>query len=232
MNAAERLLLYVVQGLLEEEAYPSRTRILKILYLIDVEYYRRHRQTLTGFKWICFKYGPYAFSFPRILQKLELMHLEETEEVTIDGREIFRYETVEEHDISDLVGYSDKVVIDALVKEWALENLNALLNHAYFETEPMEGAEKGDTLDFSKITVRRHEAPILARERMLSPEEQRDRRNRLIAARKRWEERVRQSDLAIQEAPPPLDEPYFAVMRRLAKEEEREVPIGAEVTVA
>jgi len=232
VNAAERLLLYVVQGLLDQEAYPSRTRIVKILYLIDVEYYRRHRQTLTGLKWICFKYGPYAFSFPRIFQKLDLTHLEETEETTADGRQIFRYETVEEQDISDLVRYSDKAMTDAIIEKWALENLNALLNHAYFETEPMEGAEKGDMLDFSKITVRTHEPVVLTRERMLSPEEQRDRKNSLTEARKRWEERVHQSNLAIEQAPPPLDEPYFAVMRRLAKEEEREVPIGAKVTVA
>lgn len=232
MNAAVRLLLYVVQGLLDEEAYPSRTRIVKILYLIDVEYYRRHRQTLTGLKWICFKYGPYDLSFPRIFQKLDFIDLEETEEATADGRKIFRYETVEEQDISDLVGYSDKAMIDAIIEKWALENLNALLNHAYFETEPMEGAEKGDILDFSKITARRYEPIILTRERMLSGEEQRDRRRRLTEARKRWEERVHQSNLAMREAPPPLDEPYFAVMRRLAKEEDREVPIGAEVTVA
>lgn len=41
-----------------------------------------------------------------------------------------------------------------LVKEWGDADLFSLLNHVYFETEPMEAAVRGQNLDFSNVRPR------------------------------------------------------------------------------
>jgi hypothetical protein len=41
-----------------------------------------------------------------------------------------------------------------VLKKWGLEELNPILSYVYFHTEPMQDAERGDTLDFSKIKQR------------------------------------------------------------------------------
>lgn len=48
----ERLILYIVYRLQTMNAPISRTRLLCLLYLIDLEHYRRYGRTLTGLEWI------------------------------------------------------------------------------------------------------------------------------------------------------------------------------------
>src|SRR5690349_17047913 len=47
---------------------PSKTKILKLLYLLDIESYRNTEATLTGFEWKFYKYGPWAASYDDALQ--------------------------------------------------------------------------------------------------------------------------------------------------------------------
>jgi len=47
---------------------PSKTKILKLLYLLDIESYRKTGATLTGFEWKFYKYGPWAESYDDALQ--------------------------------------------------------------------------------------------------------------------------------------------------------------------
>src|SRR5689334_14841129 len=42
-------------------------------------------------------------------------------------------------------------LLSSLVKKWGDENLHALLDYVYFDTEPMENAQRGEVLDFSRL---------------------------------------------------------------------------------
>ena len=44
-----------------------------------------------------------------------------------------------------------RALLSTLVKKWGDSDLNTLLDHVYFETEPMENAKRGDLLDFSQL---------------------------------------------------------------------------------
>jgi hypothetical protein len=48
----------------------DETKLLKLLYLFDVEYHRAHRQTFTGFGWKFFHLGPCAAEFDSALDAL------------------------------------------------------------------------------------------------------------------------------------------------------------------
>src|SRR5690348_15440932 len=49
----------------------GKTKLLKLLYLSDIEYFRVFRRTLTGFDWRFYLYGPWAPQFDEILQRLD-----------------------------------------------------------------------------------------------------------------------------------------------------------------
>src|SRR5271170_1970089 len=47
---------------------PNKTKILKLLYLLDIESYRKTGAILTGFEWKFYRYGPWAASYEAALQ--------------------------------------------------------------------------------------------------------------------------------------------------------------------
>ena len=56
----------------------------------------------------------------------------------------------------------DKLIVDRVIETWGLEELNELLNYVYFNTEPMQNAERGCVLDFSTVrrSVKRPFVPV------------------------------------------------------------------------
>src|SRR6266849_3614938 len=68
--ATDKLIVAIVTWVVDQESYVTKTKLLKLLYLFDVEYYRAHRQTFTGFSWKFFHLGPWAAEFDPTLDGL------------------------------------------------------------------------------------------------------------------------------------------------------------------
>src|SRR5713101_4873865 len=68
--ATDKLIVAIVTWVVDQESYVTKTKLLKLLYLFDVEYYRVHRQTFTGFSWKFFHLGPWAAEFDPTLDGL------------------------------------------------------------------------------------------------------------------------------------------------------------------
>ena len=83
-NVAPDLVSYVVQRVQEREGELSKTKLVKLLYLIDVEHYRRFRKTLTDLTWYFYHYGPYAFELESVLRNMPF-GFDEEEVVTAKG---------------------------------------------------------------------------------------------------------------------------------------------------
>src|SRR6266436_3759958 len=60
----------VVAYVANQGGYVTKTKLLKLLYLIDVDFYRVHHRTLTGFQWKYFHLGPWTNEFDPVLEKL------------------------------------------------------------------------------------------------------------------------------------------------------------------
>jgi hypothetical protein len=81
VNAYTKKLIHaIVSQVVEKGGYVTKTKLLKLLYLFDVEYYRVHRQTFTGFNWKFFHLGPWAREFDPLME--ELVHSETLVEST------------------------------------------------------------------------------------------------------------------------------------------------------
>jgi hypothetical protein len=124
---------------------PFVTRIVKLIYLADLEWHRRHGAPLANIVWRFLHFGPYAYEFVPILGDPDM------EVAEFEGKTARRFVFASSELGAPRVPGDVSAVIGDLVKIWGDADINRLLDHVYFETEPMENARRGDILNFSTI---------------------------------------------------------------------------------
>ncbi len=126
---------------------PQMTRLVKLMYLSELEYYRRTGQRLTELDWKFYHYGPYPPSLMAMLGNPDVETVNwgsgKQSRQLVRDTDSFTTEPKAEHDV--------EAVISGVVAEWSDADLNALLDYVYFETEPMQKAKRGESLDFSVV---------------------------------------------------------------------------------
>jgi len=215
-----KLILYVVGSLSDEGEEPLTTKTMKVLYLIDVEYYRYFRRTLTSTPWVFYHYGPYSPVIDNQIKQLGF-DLAQDEVFTRSGRKAkpLRVQNGSEVDISDDLDFAEKSLVDKTIREWALVDLPTILDHVYFHTEPMEGATRGSELDFTSIPKpeRRKEVPIFPK----LPADL------MAQLRARVADKAAENDRKPQLTPPPrYDKVYWDAISDRDKEEQVKLPEG------
>jgi len=125
---------------------PQITRLTKLMYLAEVEYFRQKRERLTDLKWIFYLFGPYPLALKRVLGEPEI----ETNEWRT-GRTSKHIVRDEDTFMRAEADFDLEAIVDRVVKEWGDAALNQLLDYVYFETEPMQNVKRGDVLDFSTV---------------------------------------------------------------------------------
>jgi len=126
---------------------PYVTRLVKLLYLADLEWRRTHKgEPIANLTWKFLRFGPYANELADLLggPELEVTELEQGKDAR---RFTFGKETEKSGLPSEIVG-----LLNQLVKKWGDVQLNKLLDYVYFDTEPMENAKRYELLDFSGLT--------------------------------------------------------------------------------
>lgn len=154
MNKKSELssLLQLIKGILSEaedqEIPVGRGRLVKILYLLEIEYYRLYQKRLTRLKWEFYHFGPY----PREIEEVLCFSDFEEEKISLSDDRVFRKlkQAVSEPKEAYLETETARL-IKRVIKEWGGLDLRYLLDYVYFETEPMIGAKPGDALDFSTV---------------------------------------------------------------------------------
>ena len=68
---ARDLALAILTRIDEKDGTANKTKLLKLLYPADVEYFRSRGETITGFDWICYLYGPWTEEYDDLLRQLE-----------------------------------------------------------------------------------------------------------------------------------------------------------------
>ncbi len=144
-----KLLLYIADQFQDMEAEISTIRLVKMLYLIHLEYFNHHGETLTGIDWYYYHYGPYFFDVGNILRSASI-DLDAKEVLTKSGRG-FTFRSLEEQDISKDVDFATEQQINRALKKWALEDTQIILNFVY-STFPIKYGKRGEPLDFSLET--------------------------------------------------------------------------------
>ncbi len=148
------LMAAVVSQVVQRGGYVTKTKLLKLLYLFDLEYYRVHRQTFTGFNWKFFHLGPWAREFDPLVDDLVV------NDILLEGKSANQehdttfYRTAEPRDATRLFARpSDELLLRGVLSTWADAPTSEILDHVYFHTEPMLRGVRNEPLDFSCISV-------------------------------------------------------------------------------
>ncbi|MBI2907049.1 MAG: SocA family protein [Chloroflexi bacterium] len=208
------LIAYILGSLSERDAAFGKTKLAKLLYLSDVEFYRRTRERLADVDWLFYYYGPYSPTIDEGLNELGV-DVSEEEVTTRAGFKARKFQIAEPlyRSASGQLTAREKRTIDQILDTWALEELNPLLSYVYFHTEPMVGAHRGEYLDFSKIEARH--ADVLSRRPLLPDDKLNDFRRRFTQALSGASEHRR-----LPLAPTPrFDEVYRRASERFDQEE-------------
>jgi hypothetical protein len=155
------LVAAVVSYVTERGGYMTKTKLLKLLYLFDVEYYRVHGKTFTGFNWKYFHLGPWTREFDPLLDKLVASgtiteHF--VEKPDFDAKFLGSTEPSGLGKTFD--DYKDELILRTVLDLWGPSPTSEILDYVYFRTEPMEHGIRDEPLDFSRVL---HQLPEIYR---------------------------------------------------------------------
>jgi len=155
MTNLNELISYIVARVKDAGGPLGRTKLVKLLYLMDLEHYRRTGKLLTGLDWVFYHYGPYVMALPGILASMDLDIPEETH-VTATGRKakVFRpsYQLEPDEDrLAKKIGPVGTRIARDVLDTWGDQDLTPILDFVYFHTEPMKEAKPGERLDFTTV---------------------------------------------------------------------------------
>ena len=208
------LIAYLIDQVRDQEGTLNKTALVKLVYLVDVECYRRLGRPATSLQWRFHHYGPYSAELEREVNHNAFVH--------VFGARDSGYGFAPSSDWRDIHSAFNTTfepavrrVADAVAKQWGLEPLNTILEYVYFETEPMQDARRGETLDFSRIQTERTSS---RREPRLSFSEE-----FIDNLRTRWSDRTETADTPgkgkLTPSEPVYDEIYEEALRLMADDE-------------
>jgi hypothetical protein len=146
------LVVAIVAYVTEHGGYITKTKLLKLLYLFDVEFYRAHGRIFTGFEWKYFHLGPWTREFDPLLATLisdgDLTE-HSSERSDFDTKFIRAGHPVDLR--KPFETYSDEAILKSLLDIWGPTATGEILDYVYFRTEPMEHGVRNEKLDFSRI---------------------------------------------------------------------------------
>ncbi len=147
-----KLILLIVSEIKARESYVTKTKLLKLLYLFDVEYYRIHKEIFTEFKWKFYHLGPWTAQYDSVLDTLISnlsLKAKRSENFAYDTAFLDTYENIEFGDLFN--SYKDSLILKDILQTWGERSTNEILDYVYFETEPMIFGKRNELLDFSTI---------------------------------------------------------------------------------
>jgi hypothetical protein len=152
-ETVQALIPAVVAYVVETGGYVTKTKLLKLLYLIDVEFYRFNGQTFTGFDWKFFHLGPWSAEFDPLINNLVASGTLIERAGTKSEYETKFFHVAEPHNLSKIFKTAnDEFAIKGVLRTWAESSTGEILDHVYFRTEPMERGVRNERLDFSAIS--------------------------------------------------------------------------------
>jgi hypothetical protein len=153
MNAplVQDITYYLLSRATREKVSIGTTKLVKLLYLIDHEFYRWERKTLTDAPWLFYHYGPYSEELVSAVATTDGIQPEPIQEFT-DGKFYRGYRVTKwRDDVSAAWPPAVRGIVESVYDRWHGVDLPLLLDHVYFETQPMLHATRFQPLDFSVI---------------------------------------------------------------------------------
>jgi hypothetical protein len=144
------LVWYLTWRVREEEGVPAKTRLVKLLYLVDLLNVRDRNEQATSLEWIFYHYGPYAFGIDTVIDRQVGNTIDVVSRDSYFGDPMFVYSS-REYPPATLLPDRLRRYCDEVCDRWATEELNQLLSYVYFDTPPMIEATRGERLDMRRV---------------------------------------------------------------------------------
>lgn len=148
------LIRHIVWYATQNEIALTTVRLVKFLYLADLYYARAYRgETITKFPWAFVHYGPYCTEAMEAIGGAVSTGIicKKTYESKFANADEFHIFTCHDEEVEPLDMFFPIEALSLLqvaIKKYG-EDTAALLDHVYFETEPMIDAKPKEGLDFS-----------------------------------------------------------------------------------
>jgi hypothetical protein len=200
----------------EKNGVATKTKLLKILYLLDIEAYRESRSTLTGFGWKFYLYGPWAIEYEELLSDLDtsgVIALRAGTQTDLDTVFINSTESVPLAKAFPNVRqeFRARRIIDA----WAERPTGELVDYVYFHTAPMRDAHRDDSLNFESVLTEELPPDYSRSKLQLDPKDirrkRREFREALISAGRR-------RPVVPLDPPPKYDEQFWNAIEALDRD--------------
>ena len=122
----------------------TRTKLVKILYLIDLSYVKAKKRSLTGLTYHSYYFGPYSEDIINAINQLKGYEVEEVSSISLDGREYYLYRPGmnPRWETPPALQDEEAEVIDQVISEHGNKSLDEILKYVY-NTEPYKRCKKG-----------------------------------------------------------------------------------------
>jgi len=216
------LIRLIVAYAAERKGAVSKIRLIKFLYLADVHAFQWTQQTITGYSWRFYHYGPWAQEAQveidesvatGIIEPIAVTREDETGEITL-----YRAPGALPTPPAAL-STTVEMLIKRDIAEWLDRPLPRFLDYVYFDTPPMRDAKRGDRLRFDPALFAPAEPAGPAPKRRYSSRESRKAFQRLLEERARAGDRVPVSRDAI------VDDAYVAALEQLDAQDRLSGPL-------
>ena len=195
---------------------PNKTKILKLLYLLYIESYRKTGVPVTGFDWKFYKYGPWAASYDGALQAAV-----QANKIFFNVREFDEGATfinpTERLPLSQVFpDIIQQLTAKKIIETWAARPTVELLDYVYFHTAPMRDAVRNQALDFSTLT-REEKLPHYTGIKSKADEKELQRKRKELLTRLNS---TTKAPIAPLDPPPKYDESYWSALSKLESDED------------
>ena len=121
----------------------TRTKLVKLLYLIDLRYSEINHKSLTGLTYYSYYFGPYSEDIINAINQLKGYEIEEISSMSLEGREYYLYSPGRNPRwVTPFPLQDDEVeIIAQVITEHGNKSLDEILEYVY-NTEPYKNCKK------------------------------------------------------------------------------------------
>ena len=135
----------IIQEFLKEIGTLTRTKIVKLLYLLDIESVSKHGKQLTNFEYRKYYYGPYDENIINLLD--ERQYFSVGLGITSSGNQYYNY-TVGPKKNDYQMNDNTKELVNSVIKKYGQCSLDKILEVAY-STPQFKKTNFGDKIKMS-----------------------------------------------------------------------------------
>ena len=126
----------------------GRTKLMKLVFLADVESYKTLGRSLTAETYLSYDHGPWTRELYRALESTPGIE-ERSSPMPLGGMKYAYHGTGDRSPMTHLA-QADIEILDHVVERWGRRKLRSILDHVY-ATPPYAGTPFGVEVDFSTL---------------------------------------------------------------------------------